>query len=238
MRTTQYNIFNLLLELQTNMFSSQRLIRSFAVHFFQTIMFIPILLGTVGFTDQFFSGDQKTSLLLFCLIWLSQIFMNNLCNTRYSKAIFPWFFHFHCIVYLVYYFKYPTGYSYLSFVVCLLLVGRVILYFWNRHEYEFLIRNHPVLRDFLANTNQQQNNNADGQDVAIMNRFTELLSQSPLIQNNTRLMQQLGLGQGATVQNVQQWVFNLNDVNNRSIEQQVGRFNIRVSIADQNNQNN
>ncbi|EFC45334.1 predicted protein [Naegleria gruberi] len=221
-RTTQMNILHLIIELQAHLNSVNQILRSFLTHLFQNIMFVPVLLGVIGFIDNFFGGDQKISLMVFCLIWLAQIFLNNICSSRFSRSVFPWILHFHCGVYLTYYFRYPTGYSYFGFFVCLVLVSEMMLHFWNNYEYHHIMNYHPILRDFLGNNRA----NAD-----------------PMLFD--RLLQQNGipvLGQPQTrVQNVQQFVFNLSDMQNQrtTIEQQIGRFNISISLAqDPNNQAN
>nr|CAG4719242.1 unnamed protein product [Naegleria fowleri] len=203
-----------------NVFFVQRMARSFMVHLFQNLMFVPVLLGVIHFIDNFFSGDQKASLLVFCLIWISQIFMNNVCNSRFSKAVFPWVLHFYCSTYFIYYFSHPHGYSYLAFSTLFSVIVQKMLYLWNTCEYNYIVNHHPILRDILGTGG----GNANNDDFDIFDRI------------NAMVHQRNGIPSAPRIQNVQQFVFNLSDMNNgHAIEQQIGRFNISISLAQNNN---
>ncbi|KAL9656268.1 hypothetical protein ABK040_007881 [Willaertia magna] len=213
LRTTHLNIFNLLIDVQVNVFIWRRLLKAFLKHLFQNIMFIPVLLGVVGFIDQFFNNDQKISLLLFCLIWLSQIFMNNMCNTRQTKSYFPYLLHSYCLIYIFYYFRYGPSFTYLAYCCCFTFVLNGILYFWNNYEYFYLINTNPILRDFIRRENNDFDNNA------LDRLFEQNGIPMPILPQQQRIA------------NIQQWVFNLND-NMPTMEQRIGRFNIRVTLAN------
>jgi len=150
LRRTQQNILLFAIQSQQVLWSvysghlsAARMVRVISKNVFQNFLFIPLILGFIGFISMYYQ-DRFTAVAVLSIIWLFQTFMM-FGVTSASKSILPWIFHFYMVMYIHYTIRYPFGFTYFISLVITCLVLHSILLFWNKFEYFRVQRTHPLL---------------------------------------------------------------------------------------------
>ncbi|KAJ7528547.1 hypothetical protein O6H91_15G007700 [Diphasiastrum complanatum] len=141
LRETQARMLKFTVQLQHHARHRLPTYRLIFVHVFESLVFVPIMIGILFFLFEFFD-DQLLAFMVLTLVWLCELFTMISVRTPVSMLYFPRFFFLYFMVFHVYFFSYPYGFSYLAFSATAAFMQHLILYFWNRFEV-------PALQSFL-----------------------------------------------------------------------------------------
>ncbi|MDP2436200.1 MAG: hypothetical protein Q8P67_10690 [archaeon] len=99
-------------------------------HLSQSFLFVLITIGVLLCISEFLD-DRLLGLLLLSLVWLTEPFSLIVLHTPSSQAAFPRIFFVYLLIYLIYFFSFPFGYSYFALFVLSLFVFHIMVHFLN-----------------------------------------------------------------------------------------------------------
>eukprot|EP00511_Aplanochytrium_stocchinoi_P006675 CAMPEP_0204837114 /NCGR_PEP_ID=MMETSP1346-20131115/27197_1 /ASSEMBLY_ACC=CAM_ASM_000771 /TAXON_ID=215587 /ORGANISM="Aplanochytrium stocchinoi, Strain GSBS06" /LENGTH=541 /DNA_ID=CAMNT_0051972383 /DNA_START=206 /DNA_END=1831 /DNA_ORIENTATION=- len=102
-------------------------------HGLSSLVFIPILIGMVVFLVEFFD-DQILALMVLAVAWLSELFAMTMMRTLVSIKLFPKVYILLFTCFHLYFFAFPSGFSYLGLTTTILFLTYSMLFLWNRYE--------------------------------------------------------------------------------------------------------
>lgn len=100
-------------------------------HCLESLAFVPIMIGVLMFLFEFFE-DQVLAFLVFSLVWSCEIFSMLRVRANRSMRMFPCFFFSLFLLFMVYLYSFPLGFSYVAFACWSSSVLTVMLHFANR----------------------------------------------------------------------------------------------------------
>eukprot|EP00004_Rigifila_ramosa_P016338 TRINITY_DN386_c0_g1_i4.p1 TRINITY_DN386_c0_g1~~TRINITY_DN386_c0_g1_i4.p1 ORF type:complete len:277 (-),score=68.23 TRINITY_DN386_c0_g1_i4:46-876(-) len=102
-------------------------------HFISTLVFVLMIVGIVIFFGEFL-GDVQLALLLLVCTFVTEMFLLICVRTSVTTQLFPQFLVLLMTLFLVYYFTFPFGFTYLAAICLALLLQYIMLFFLNHFE--------------------------------------------------------------------------------------------------------
>lgn len=133
LRQTQQRMLAFTLSLQRHVRNRLWLAPLVFTHLFESLVFVPIMLGALFFLVEFF-GDQLLAFLVLISVWMSELFSIACVRTAVSLRIFPRVFLASYLLLHAYFLSYPFGYYYIAYVTSNLWVWYVMVALWDDHE--------------------------------------------------------------------------------------------------------
>lgn len=104
-----------------------------STHMVESLVFVPIMVGIMGFLFEFL-GDSLLTFLVLSLVWICEVYTVVTVRTMQSAVFFPRFsFMLFCGLYF-YVFSYPFGFSYLALATVTSFMCYIMLHLWNTYE--------------------------------------------------------------------------------------------------------
>jgi hypothetical protein len=107
-------------------------------HMVESLVFVPIMVGIMGFLFEFL-GDSLLTFLVLSLVWICEVYTVVTVRTMQSAVFFPRFsFMLFCGLYF-YVFSYPFGFAYLALATVSSFMCYIMLHLWNTYELPALL---------------------------------------------------------------------------------------------------
>ena len=149
MRETQYRVLRFSLDLQMYLKKGTAYSNLMFNHLIGSLVFIPIMVGMLFFLYEFFN-DQLLSFMVLAIVWTCELFAAVAMRTSFNLQNFPRLFFVYFCTFHIYYFSYPSGFSYMSLTTSVLLMQHAMLHMFVRYEMPALFNksiNENHLRD-------------------------------------------------------------------------------------------
>eukprot|EP00002_Diphylleia_rotans_P003319 TRINITY_DN12265_c0_g1_i1.p1 TRINITY_DN12265_c0_g1~~TRINITY_DN12265_c0_g1_i1.p1 ORF type:complete len:487 (+),score=77.98 TRINITY_DN12265_c0_g1_i1:50-1510(+) len=133
LRETQFRVFQFTFQLQyytRHRLPCGQLILS---HIMKSLVFVLVLMGILFFFAEFLE-DQGLAFLLLTNCWICELYAIISVRTEASVRFFPRFFFLYFVLFHIYYFSFPMGFTYLAFLTMATFVQHLLFYFVNCHE--------------------------------------------------------------------------------------------------------
>jgi hypothetical protein len=108
-------------------------------HAVNSLVFVPVMVGMLFFLCEFFN-DQLLAFMLLALVWVCELFSVITLRTRASIRTFPRLFSLYFCGFHLYFFSFPSGFSYLALTTAVAFLHHAMLLLWNRFEIPALRR--------------------------------------------------------------------------------------------------
>lgn len=108
------------------------------------LVFVPIIAGMLFFLFEFFD-DQALAFAVLVITWLCELAVTGSTRHWVSRSYLPKFLFYYFMTFLIYFFSFPLGFSWLSFATSISCMVHSALAIWNHCEL-------PVLRNEHHNT--------------------------------------------------------------------------------------
>jgi len=103
------------------------------VHVFESLIFVPIMLGVLFFLFEIFA-DKLFSFMLISLVWISEVYSVMSLRTYFSIHYFPKILFLYFLLLHMYVFSCPFGFTYGAFFTLVFFELHLFLFFLNRFE--------------------------------------------------------------------------------------------------------
>jgi hypothetical protein len=139
LRETQGMMLQFTVDLQRRI-EQQRPYHTLVVnHAVNSLVFVPVMVGMLFFLCEFFN-DQLLAFMLLALVWVCELFSVITLRTRASIRTFPRLFSLYFCGFHLYFFSFPSGFSYLALTTTVAFLHHAMLLLWNRFEIPALRR--------------------------------------------------------------------------------------------------
>jgi len=102
-------------------------------HVLGSLVFVPIMVGMLFFLFEFFN-DQLLSFMILSVVWMGELYSVVVMRTAYDIRMFPRLFFLYFFSYNLYFFSYPSGFSYLALTSTICLLQHAMLTMFVRYE--------------------------------------------------------------------------------------------------------
>lgn len=136
---TQARMLRFTVALQQHVRSRLPLARLVASHLLDSLIFVPIGLGTLFFLFEYI-GDQLLALLLLLLVIGAEVWAATALRTIGSLRFFPRLFVTLLTWFNAYYLSFPFGYHYLALATVAAAIAAAMFHLWLRYELPALVR--------------------------------------------------------------------------------------------------
>eukprot|EP01034_Spumella_vulgaris_P023900 gene23900-30178_t len=133
LRETQERMLKFTYLLQYHVTHNLPIVSLVCTHVLESLVFVPIMMGIYFFLFEFFS-DQLLAFLVILLVWMGEIFSILSCRCRISIQYFPKIFMAYFLLFHIYFFTFPFGFSYLALLTTGLFMLHAMMHFWNVYE--------------------------------------------------------------------------------------------------------
>ncbi|CAM9597119.1 unnamed protein product, partial [Ectocarpus fasciculatus] len=107
-------------------------------HLIESLVFVPIMVGIMGFLYEFF-GDSMLTFMLLSMLWICECYTVVCVRTTTSAMLFPRFsFVLFCFFHF-YSFSFPFGFSYVALATVSTMLWYIMVHFWNQYELPALL---------------------------------------------------------------------------------------------------
>jgi hypothetical protein len=138
LKETQERMLRFTYLLQYHIRQGMSVSRLVCTHLIESLVFVPIMVGMLGFLYEFF-GDSLLTFLLLTMLWICECYTVVCVRTTYSAMLFPRFsFVLFCLFHF-YSFSFPFGFSYVALATASAMLWYLMLYFWNHYELPALL---------------------------------------------------------------------------------------------------
>jgi hypothetical protein len=134
LRTTQERMLEFTLQLQAHVRQERPLGLLITTHVLENLVFVPIMLGMMFFLIEFYGGDSLLAFLVMSVVWVAEVFSVVTLRSREGMRFFPRVFFLLFIVFHIYHFSCPFGFTYTSLGVTVSFMVHSMWFFWNRYE--------------------------------------------------------------------------------------------------------
>ena len=134
LRTTQERMLEFTLQLQAHVRQERPLGLLITTHVLENLVFVPIMLGMMFFLIEFYGGDSLLAFLVMSVVWVAEVFSVVTLRSREGMRFFPRVFFLLFIVFHIYHFSCPYGFTYMSLAVTISFMVHSMWFFWNRYE--------------------------------------------------------------------------------------------------------
>ena len=124
-------------------------------HVLGSLVFVPIIVGLLFFLFEFFN-DQLLAFMVLSIVWISELFSVITLRTVHNVRLFPRLFFLYFCAFHVYFFVFPSGFSYMALTVCVTFLQHAMVTFFVRFEIPAVMsgsvsaaRPRHVVRDLL-----------------------------------------------------------------------------------------
>lgn len=137
LREVQVRMIKLTLDLQVVMRSQVGYGRVVVRYATDALVFVPIIAGMLFFLFEFFD-DQALAFAVLVITWLCELATSGSTRHWISRLYLPKLLFFYFVAFHIYFFSFPLGFSWLSFVTSLALMVHAALAVWNHCEIPLL----------------------------------------------------------------------------------------------------
>lgn len=135
---TQQRMLRFTVALQTRVRARLPLSPLLAGHMVDSLIFVPIMLGSLFFMLSFFN-DQLLAFLVMLAVWVCEVLNIIGCRTEASMRVFPRVFGLLMTWFHTYYLAYPFGFAYPAFTLTVLGLLTAGYHLWHTYEIPALL---------------------------------------------------------------------------------------------------
>ena len=134
LRETQQRMLEFTIQLQNHVREDRSLWKLIFMHVLENLVFVPIMLGMMFFLIEFYGGDKVLAFMVQSVVWICEVFSVVSLRSREGLRFFPRIFFLLFLVFHVYLFSCPHGFSYTALASTVAFLLHSMLFFWNRYE--------------------------------------------------------------------------------------------------------
>lgn len=133
-RETQQRMLEFTIQLQNYVREDRPLVKLIFTHVMQNLLFVPIMVGMMFFLIEFYGGDKVLAFMVLSLVWVCEAFSVVSLRSQEGLQFFPRIFFLLFLMFHVYFFSFPHGFSYTALASTAAFLVHSMLFFWNRYE--------------------------------------------------------------------------------------------------------
>ena len=107
-------------------------------HVVGSLVFVPIMVGMLFFLFEFFN-DQLLAFMVLAVVWVCELFSVMSLRTAENLSVFPRLFFLYFCSFHLYFFLFPSGFSYMALTSCVVFLQHFMLSFFFRYEMPALL---------------------------------------------------------------------------------------------------
>ena len=148
LRETQQRMLEFTIQLQNHVREHRSLGKLIFMHVMENLVFVPIMVGMMFFLIEFYGGDKVLAFMVQSVVWICEVFSVVSLRSQEGLRFFPRIFFLLFLVFHVYLFSCPHGFSYTALASTVAFLLHSMLFFWNRYElaavaHGFVTLEHP-----------------------------------------------------------------------------------------------
>lgn len=124
-------------------------------HVVGSLVFVPVMVGILFFLFEFYN-DQLLAFMILAMVWVCELFSVITLRTYHNVRVFPRLFFLYFCSFHLYFFLFPSGFSYMALTCCVVFLQHAMLSFFVRYEMPALlsgrissVRRRDVTRELL-----------------------------------------------------------------------------------------
>jgi Tumour-associated protein len=134
LRETQQRMLEFTIQLQNHVREDRSLGKLIFMHVLENLVFVPIMVGMMFFLIEFYGGDKVLAFMIQSVVWICEVFSVVSLRSQEGLRFFPRIFFLLFLVFHVYLFSCPHGFSYTALASTVAFLLHSMLFFWNRYE--------------------------------------------------------------------------------------------------------
>mmetsp|Transcript_8012 Transcript_8012/g.12259 ORF Transcript_8012/g.12259 Transcript_8012/m.12259 type:complete len:494 (+) Transcript_8012:81-1562(+) len=128
-RETQQRMLEFTIQLQNYVREDRPLVKLIFTHVIQNLLFVPIMVGMMFFLIEFYGGDKVLAFMVLSLVWVCEAFSVVSLRSQEGLQFFPRIFFLLFLVFHVYFFSFPHGFSYTALASTAAFLVHSMLFF-------------------------------------------------------------------------------------------------------------
>ncbi|KAH9257785.1 hypothetical protein BASA81_003803 [Batrachochytrium salamandrivorans] len=133
LRETQERMLNFTLELQGRIHAGLPYRHLVLNHLMASLAFVPIMVGMLFFLFEFYN-NQLLAFMVMSIVWVCELYSVVSLRTRENVQSFPKLFFLYFCSFHLYFFLFPTGFSYIALTCCVTFLQFAMWSFFVRWE--------------------------------------------------------------------------------------------------------
>jgi len=102
-------------------------------HVVNSVVFVPIMVGMLFFLFEFFN-DQLLAFIVLAMVWITELYSVISLRCKISIRVFPRVFFLQFTLFHLYFFAFPSGFTYIALTTTVLFLQHSMILFWNKYE--------------------------------------------------------------------------------------------------------